>query len=120
MFTLTSLDRRRVWCFDGIMKLKIFMAALAVILIVLVLIVGIPNPFASEPPPDIPRYTADQVLIVAQAYSPGTERSEYATRQGYPNWSVKYLGDGVWRINKDNFILADETFLFDEATGSIR
>jgi hypothetical protein len=47
---------------------------------------------------DIPRYTADQVITVAQAYSPAISAKYPQCKEA--SWSAEYLGQGVWIVKK--------------------
>jgi len=76
--------------------------------------------------PDIPRYTADQVIAVAQANSPTFPAT--IVRQGYnekPAWSAEYLGEGVWLVKKyavhtlTNVQVNYEGWYFHENNGQI-
>lgn len=73
---------------------------LIVVTAVLVLAFGITGCSQTQttPKPDIPRYTADQVIAVGQANSPSIPRN-------YPqithlSWSAQYLGKGIWIVKK--------------------
>jgi hypothetical protein len=48
--------------------------------------------------PDIPRYTADQVITVAQAYSPAIPSKYPQCKEA--SWSAEYLEQGVWIVKK--------------------
>ncbi len=50
------------------------------------------------PPPDIARYTADQVIAVAKSYAGDTCGSTKWQQDRYPKptWKVEYVGQGVW------------------------
>ena len=74
--------------------------------------------------PDIPGYTADQVIAVAKAYA-GEEcggSSRFASPPGAkppePSWTTVYLGDGKWRVTKKCWSVEEWTFY--EATGELR
>lgn len=51
---------------------------------------------AANPAPDIPRYTADQVIAVAKAYSPGIPLRQCLES----SWKVAYMGQGTWIVGK--------------------
>jgi len=53
-----------------------------------------PTPTAQ---PDIPRYTADQVIDVARSYYPATEAEK---RYVDIAWELKYIGKGVWQVDR--------------------
>ncbi len=102
------------------MLMKLFLS----IALVFLLLTPFAGGCASEPPPDIPCYTADQVLKVAQAYSTNDGLSptivELAKRTGYPQWSTEYIGQGRWRITKDCGNWASKVIMyFDEKSGSM-
>ncbi len=120
-----------------------------IVFLTLILLLPITVGCTSEPPPDVPRYTADQVIAVAQAKYPvgyGTE-TERVIRPGTEDWampqyefkskrietptsvSVNYIGDGRWEVTislpsryhfKDEAYVNSKTLYFDEATGQIR
>ena len=62
---------------------------------------------------DVPRYTADQVISVAQAHSPDCPKSNpkiiplprqtptQTSEPTKPSWAVEYLGDGKWLVTKE-------------------
>lgn len=58
---------------------------------------------------DVPHYTADQVISVAQSYSPDCPSSQgtsprpraWETDSDSPSWAVEYLGSGKWLVTKD-------------------
>jgi flagellar biosynthesis/type III secretory pathway protein FliH len=56
----------------------------------------------SEERLDIPRYTADQVIAVANSNSPTftkIEQYQYACEET-PVWNVEYQGEGIWLVMK--------------------
>jgi hypothetical protein len=69
---------------------------------------------------DIPRYTADQVIAVAKAYTGGGCDSE--------SWTTVYLGDGKWKVTIKCFNPEDRWWsttvvshwTFYEATGELK
>ena len=63
----------------------------------LIFTVGCGEPEPTEKP-DIPRYTADQVIAVAQANSP-VFPSQYP-QCDKASWTAEYLGQGVWVVKK--------------------
>ncbi len=76
------------------------------------------------PQPDIPRYTADQVIEVAKAYA-GEECGAGRIAEYYdPKWTTTYLGDGRWEVTKDcshvGSGLGKSTWIFYEATGELK
>ena len=74
--------------------------------------------------PDIPRYTADQVIYIAQQSNPGTGVSLAAYSASFTS---KYEGDGLWSIKKEIGYTQGNTFhvrwtkygLFNEMDGHI-
>ncbi len=101
--------------------MKVFLS----IALVFLLLTPLAGGCASEPPPDVPRYTADQVLEVARAYSTNDGLNpailDLAKRKGYPQWSTEYIGQGRWQITKDWGNWASKvTMYFDEESGSIQ
>jgi len=84
---------------------------------------------------DTPRYTADQVIIVAKSYSPGpcgscpgglTPLSRWVggkivspekSEPTEPSWYVEYLGKGVWCVEEG--CCGHTYFLFYEDTGKL-
>jgi len=52
--------------------------------------------------PDITRYTADQVIAVAQAYSPTLPEGlrKQPAINDKPAFSAEYMGEGVWMVKK--------------------
>lgn len=60
---------------------------------------------------DVPRYTADQVISVAQAHSPDCPKSNIipfpqqtptqTSEPTKPSWAVEYLGEGKWLVTKE-------------------
>ena len=81
-----------------------------------------------QPVPDIPRYSADQVIYVAEAYSPQFSKYEQARYvcEEKPAWSAEYSGDGFWMVKKYaiNGFTGEKTYvegwIFDEHTGKLR
>ena len=70
------------------------------------------TPTAVESEPDIPRYTADQVIAVGKGYSPDIKNI-------YSTWSAIYQGNGLWLVSKT---VPGKTvyFYFYEPTGQIQ
>ena len=81
---------------------------------------------------DVPRYTADQVLVVARSNSPNckyTSLLPYLFSQAPPkteyveaSFATEYLGDGVWRITKTcpSNTKGSGCWYFYEDTGSLK
>jgi hypothetical protein len=86
---------------------------------------------------DTPRYTADQVIMVAKSYSPGyCGPCSYAPQRPLPylegekwvyteepeptepGWYVEYIGKGVWCVEKSCCGVHTD-FLFYEDTGKL-
>jgi len=83
---------------------------------------------------DSPRYTADQVIVVAQNYSPAkccervyelddsraiprlTGKSTISCSD--PAWEVEYAGNSIWEIRKKCH-QRETKFYFDEKTAKI-
>lgn len=77
----------------------------------------------SAPAPDIPRYTADQVIAVAKAYAGDECGSTKWQQSRYPkaSWTTEYLGNGKWRVTKDcRPYAAKSSWTFYEATGELK
>lgn len=80
------------------------------------------------PPPDIPKYRADQVISVAEAYSPQFSKYEQARYvcEEKPAWSAEYSGGGFWVVRKYavNKLTSEKVYvegwIFDEHTGKLR
>jgi hypothetical protein len=73
------------------------------------------------PKPDIPRYTADQVLEVAQAAFP-PDRIEL--HRCIISWNTHYTGKGIWEIWRIAIRITRESaevqyLYFNETTGQI-
>ena len=75
--------------------------------------------------PDLPSYTADQVIAVAQARYP-TCFNVARTKSATPSISVNFVGDGYWRVSitcPQGYRLDDwsssKTLYFYEATGAL-
>jgi hypothetical protein len=77
---------------------------------------------------DSPRYTADQVIVIVQKYSPEKcftgeldIHSGKLVNESYsdPSWEVKYVGNSIWEIRKKCH-QRDTIFYFDEKTSVIR
>ena len=106
-----------------ISKKKSVIAAIAVLVIV-ANIIGCDQTDTPPPPqPDIPRYTADRIIYIANAYSPTCWN-----KQSVPKWSVEYLGLGVWAVSKRCVLksgfeplpsLDREKYYFYESTGKL-
>ena len=69
----------------------------AVIILTLV-VVGCSQPQTTTPKPDIPRYTADQVIAVLKAYSPNFPPGYSYLKTA--SWSAVYKGNGLWLVEK--------------------
>jgi len=82
------MKKRIVW-------LKILVPCLV---IGLIFAIGCGEPEPTEQP-DISRYTADQVIAVAQANSPQIPSNYPQCKQ--LSWSAEYLGQGVWIVRKN-------------------
>jgi len=65
----------------------------------LILVIACPQPqiVAETQTPDIPRYTADQVIYAAKEFSPGTY---HQYRCADLAWQVQYLGKQTWKVEK--------------------
>ncbi len=70
------------------------------------------------PPPDIPRYTADQVIYVANSNSP------VCISIFVPTWKAEYVGTGRWLVTKEcvnpklpSAVFSREQWYFSESTG---
>ena len=61
----------------------------------LLLLGGCAQAQSKEIAPDIPRYTADQVISVAEALYP-----EIPWPYEKIAWEAIYMGEGIWRIHK--------------------
>lgn len=75
------------------------------------------------PEPDIPRYTAGQVIAVARAYSPGVSRALMLSKGCGQElaWSARYLSQGSWFVCKycihrwsDERVLIDYWFFHED------
>jgi hypothetical protein len=73
-----------------------------------------------DPQPDIPRYTADQVIAVAKAYAGECSRYPWQSNSNDydASWTTVYLGDGKWRVTKE--CASVTTWTFYEATGELK
>lgn len=71
-----------------------------VVITLLVLVLSLAGCAQSQtppPPPDIPRYTADQIIAVAQAKYDAV-RIGTRTDRTEPKVEVSYEGQGVWQV----------------------
>jgi hypothetical protein len=84
---------------------------------------------------DTPRYTADQVIVVAKSYSPGPcacqsilslMKRPYGKSEPQekdepiePSWYIEYIGKGMWCVEKDCCGRYAYFFLFYEDTGKL-
>ncbi len=79
---------------------------------------------------DSPRYTADQVIVIAQNYSPekcstgghlDLHSLKWVGASYYdPSWEAEYAGNSIWEIRKKCQQRVVSTFYFDEKTTMIR
>lgn len=102
------------------------MKKILVVTAVLVLalgVIGCAQTQTPAPPPDIPRYTADQVIAIAAANSPSSGSVAYMR----PAWTAEYIGNGRWVATK-RYVLANgqeaggvsrEQWDFYESTGKL-
>lgn len=77
---------------------------------------------------DSPHYTADQVIVIAQNYSPGKcsmgghydwDSMKYVAGSAcYPSWEVEYIGNSIWEIRKKCHQI-ETKFYFNEKTTKI-
>ena len=92
---------------------------------VLVLVLGIISCAQTQaPPPDIPRYTADQVIAVAKAGAINPLTPFYREKTD-ELWSAEYIKYGVWRLKRE-FVLkrvgslySVDWWQFNEDTGKL-
>ena len=90
---------------------------------VLVVVLGVISCTQTPPPqpePDIPRYTADQVIYVATS-SPYTSCGYIKNKA---SWTVEYQGNGLWLVTKTCFTqygqaIGTEKYTFYENTGKL-
>jgi len=76
------------------------------------------------PPPDIPRYTADQVIEVAKA---GTHNPlpDWQRAKVDITWTAEYMGEGYWKVTRNIFVknggrfYSGASWKFNERTGKL-
>lgn len=71
------------------------------------------------PQPDIPRYTADQVIAVAKAYTGEECGGKWVLEPYEATWTTVYLGNGEWAVTKNCSSYGVGTWTFYEATGHL-
>ena len=117
--------------------------ALTLLLVLIFSTIGCASTPAQAPPPDLPRYTADQVITIAKAYAgdetyttthtskpiewsnnriperlrPKPQPPRTVTRTSKPLWKVLYLGKGIWWVEKEGR-LGHECWYFHEDTSA--
>jgi len=90
-----------------------------VLLVMVAGIIGCDQTVTPAPQPDIPRYTADQVIYIASSNSPT------CIGKSVPAWAVEYIGNGRWLATKKcvfgpaQVVLSTEKWYFYEDTGKL-
>ncbi len=97
--------------------MKRLLPVVAVAIVLALVIIGCAK--TTEPSPDIPRYTADQVINVASANSPTCMYSVTT-----PSWTSEYIGNGTWLVTKKcitkwGAVMSTEQWNFYENTGKL-
>ena len=98
-----------------------------ILVVTAVLVLGIISctPYQTERP-DLPDYTADQVIAVAQARYPSYDHPNMGTLS--PSISVEYIGESYWRVNisfpsgyrlNGGYFISSRTLYFNETYGSL-
>ncbi len=92
-----------------------------VLIVTAVLILGVMGcePIARTERPDLPDYTADQVILVAQARYPSY--TIYSGNTITPSISVEYVGESLWKvvITSPSRWVSSITLYFNETTGAL-
>ena len=99
-----------------------------VVTAVLILALGIAGceQIAGTERPDLPDYTADQVIAVAQAQYPPYDHPNMGTLS--PSISVEYIGESIWRVYISfplgyglgwEYAGSNITLYFNETTGAL-
>lgn len=98
--------------------------ALCILVMLVIVITSCSTNQIPESQPDTPRYTADQVISVAEAYSPAIPYN-YRVQCKELSWSAEYLRQGVWIVKKlciDGWGITRgqiESWYFHENTGQL-
>lgn len=108
--------------------MKRLVLVITAVLVLVLGIIGCAQTQTPQPKPDIPRYTADQVIAVAQAQYTSVS---YTKGRTSARVSVSYQGGGIWKVEISPLIgyvlegpegrfTGVRTRYFNEATNSLQ